>query len=55
VKKPVNRTKKLGHKPIQRKTTKKHKKKGKKGVFRVPINQSSGKKTRKLTRNALRF
>ena len=56
VKKPVNRSRKMAHKPINRKKTKRSKKKGKKGVFRVqPTTTVQSKKTRKLTRKALMF
>lgn len=55
VKKPVNRNKKLPHKPIQRKKSQKLKRKGKKGVFRVPLNQSIAKKTRKASRSTLKL
>ena len=55
VKKTVNKSKKLGHKPIVRKNNKKLKRKGKKGVFRVKLNQSLAKKTRKASRNSLKL
>lgn len=56
VKKPVNRSRKMAHKPINRKKLKRNKKKGKKGVFRVPVaTTTTSKKTRKITRKTLMF
>ena len=56
VKKPVNRSRKMAHKPINRKKLKRSKKKGKKGVFRVPVaTTTASKKTRKITRKTLMF
>ena len=54
VKKPVNRSKRLKHKPIQRKKSTKSKKKGKKGVFKVKLEQPT-KKTRKTSKDGLKF
>lgn len=51
VKKPGNKSKKLNHKPIQRKTSSKPSKarKGKKGVLKAKIVQQNGARTRKAS------
>lgn len=47
VKKPGNKSRKLGHKPIQRKTKGKPKtKKGKKGVIKTKVVKQTGSRTR---------
>ena len=55
VKKPVNKSKKLSHKPVQRKTKTRGKKKGKKGVLKVKVNQQNGVKTRQASSDVLKL
>ena len=52
VKKPGNKSKKLNHKPITRKTSSKSSgkpRKGKKGVLKAKVVQQNGARTRKAS------
>lgn len=56
VKKPKNKSKKLGHKPVQRKKkAKKEARKGKKGVIKTKVSQAKGAGSRKVSSPALKI
>ena len=56
VKKPKNKSKKLGHKPVQRKKkAKKEARKGKKGVIKTKVSQAKGAGSRKASSPALKI